>query len=81
MIACLGRICVITFCIVHNKEMLNILFKKMPIMSVWVSLSPPLMTDLVFNIFALSAGFQLSKINIGNTGNQNHPDLKSIGTY
>ena len=24
----------------------------------------------------LSAGFPLSKINIENTGNQNHPDLK-----
>ena len=30
----------------------------------------------VFTILALLAGFQLSKINIGNTGNQNHPDLK-----
>ena len=29
-----------------------------------------------FTIFALSAGFQHTKINIGNTGNQNHPDLK-----
>ena len=27
-------------------------------------------------LVALSAGFQLSKINIGNTGNQNHPDLE-----
>ena len=30
----------------------------------------------LFTIFALSAGFQRSKINNGNTGNQNHPDLK-----
>ena len=30
-------------------------------------------------IFALSAGFQLIKINIRNTGNQNHPDLKVRG--
>ena len=30
----------------------------------------------LFTIFALSAGFQHTKINIGNTGNQNHPDLK-----
>ena len=29
-----------------------------------------------FSIFALSAGFQLTKINIGKTGNQNHPDRK-----
>ena len=27
-------------------------------------------------IFALSAGSKLTKINIGNTGNQNHPDLE-----
>ena len=32
--------------------------------------------NLLFTIFALSAGFQHTKINIGNTGNQNHPDLK-----
>ena len=30
----------------------------------------------IFTIFALSAGFQHTKINIGNTGNQNHPDFK-----
>ena len=29
-----------------------------------------------FTIFALSAGFQHTKTNIGNTGNQNHPDLE-----
>ena len=34
------------------------------------------MFSVTFTIFALSAGFQLSKIKIGNTGNQNHPDLK-----
>ena len=28
------------------------------------------------SIFALSADFQLTKINIVNTGNQNHPDLE-----
>ena len=32
----------------------------------------------LFTIFALSAGFQLTKINIGNTGNQNHPDLRVV---
>ena len=30
----------------------------------------------LFTVFALSAGFQHTKISIGNTGNQNHPDLK-----
>ena len=29
-----------------------------------------------FTMFALSAGFLLTKINIGKTGNQNPPDLK-----
>ena len=33
----------------------------------------------IFTIFALSAGFQLSKINIGNTGNQNHPMQEMVG--
>ena len=36
----------------------------------------PVHPTFIFTIFALSAGFQLSKINIENTGNQNHPDLK-----
>ena len=29
-------------------------------------------------IFALSAGFQLTKINIGNAGNQNHPEVRVV---
>ena len=33
------------------------------------------MIVMAFTIFALSAGFQRPKINIGNTGNQNHPDF------
>ena len=39
--------------------------------------------DLLLTIFALSAGFQLRN-NIGNTGNQNHPDLEVrvvVGTF
>ena len=39
-------------------------------------LAPPTVIVEVFTIFALSAGSQLTKINIGNTGNQNHPDLE-----
>ena len=31
---------------------------------------------LTLTVFALLAGFQLTGINIGNTGNHNHPDLE-----
>ena len=46
--------------------------------AVWLPCSRlwPLFSFCIFTIFALSTGFPLSKINIENTGNQNHPDLK-----
>ena len=34
-----------------------------------------------FTNFALFAGSQLKIINTGNTGNQNHPDLKEVLSY